>query len=135
MSITVRRNHDLKIGQSICIGNAQVTADLSVSEGGNGAGPSPHDYYDSALGACKALTVMWYAARKGIPIDDIAVRVDRDSSQERSGTYALTTTLQLGGALSDAQIEELRAVAAKCPIHKLMTTVTTTIRTDVERMS
>ena len=135
MSITVRRKRDLNIGQTVSFGQVELVADVSAAEGGNGAGPSPHDLYDAALGACKALTVLWYAARKHIPVEDIAVRVDRDASHERSGAYALTATLALGGTLSEAQLQELRAVADKCPIHKLMAKVTTTIRTDVERMN
>lgn len=133
MGIELRRRRDLKLGQTISFANAALIADVGALEGGDGAGPSPHDLYDAALGACKALTVLWYAARKHIPVDDIAVRVDRDDSQERSGTYALTATLRVSGALTDAQLQELHAVAEKCPIHKLMTSVTTTIHTDVER--
>jgi putative redox protein len=135
MSIEVRRNKGLKIAQTISLNHAELTADVAVAEGGDDAGPSPHDLYDAALGACKALTVMWYAGRKRIPVDDIVVSVTRDDSRERSGTYVLTATLRLGGALSDSQLQELLSVAEKCPIHKLMSAVTTTIRTDIERMS
>lgn len=135
MSIAVRRRHSLKLGQTVVFGNAELIADVEPSEGGDGAGPSPHDIYDAALGACKALTVMWYAARKRIPVEDIEVRVDRDASQERNGTYALTATVRLGGPLTDAQLKELQGVADRCPVHKLMAAVTTTIRTDVERLA
>jgi putative redox protein len=98
------------------------------------AGPSPHDLYDAALGACKALTVMWYARKKGIPVDDIQTRIERDDSQERSGVYKLTAKLQVKGDLTDAQLQELHAVAQKCPVHKLMTAVTTEITTELERL-
>ena len=37
--------------------------------------------------------------------------------------YRLTAKLTLHGELTDAQIDELLAVAEKCPIHKLMTAV------------
>jgi putative redox protein len=134
VSIEIRRRHGLKLGQTVVFDNAELISDVAGSEGGDGAGPSPHDLYDAALGACKALTVMWYAARQRIPVENIQVRVDRDASQERTGTYMLTTRLRLGGSLSDAQLQELRGVAEKCPVHKLMTTVATIIRTDVERL-
>ena len=87
------------------------------------------DSYDSALGACKALTVIWYANRKQLPLEHVEVTIERDSSQERKGTYVLTATLSLGGPLSDAQRTELLAVADKCPVHKLMTEVTTIVHT------
>jgi putative redox protein len=110
------------------------TADVSEAEGGADTGPSPHDLYDAALGACKALTVMWYARKKGIPVEDIHTRIERDDSQERSGVYKLAAKLQVKGDLTDAQLQELHAVAQKCPVHKLMTTVTTEITTDLERL-
>lgn len=135
MTIKVRRKRDLKIGQVVSFANAQLVIDATTADGGDGGGPSPHDLYDASLGACKAMTVLWYAGRKQLPVTDICVRVERDSSQERAGTYALTTFIEIGGDLSDAQLAELRAVAEKCPIHKLMTTVTTTIRTELGRMS
>ena len=77
---------------------------------------------------------MWYARRKGIPVDDIQTQVERDDADERKGIYRLTTTLKVHGALSDAQLKELEAVAQKCPVHKLMTTVTTEITTRMERL-
>jgi uncharacterized OsmC-like protein len=42
----------------IHIGRNSLATDLSEEMGGEGSGPSPHDLYDAALGACKALTVL-----------------------------------------------------------------------------
>lgn len=64
-----------------------------------------------------------------IAVDDIEVTVTRDNSQERQGTYRLTAAITLTGALSEAERDTLLGVAAKCPIHKLMTGVTTEIAT------
>jgi len=108
---------------------------MTLPEGGAEEGPSPHDFYDAALGACKALTVLWYANKKGIPVDDIRTSIRRDSSAEKSGIYRLAATLHVSGALSDEQIKELESVAGKCPIHKLMTAITTEISTVVERQT
>jgi putative redox protein len=77
---------------------------------------------------------MWYARKKGIPVEDVQTRIERDDSQERSGVYKLTAKLQIKGDLTDAQLQELHAVAQKCPVHKLMTTVTTEITTELERL-
>jgi putative redox protein len=113
----------------IHIGRNSLATDLSVEQGGEGSGPTPHDLYDAALGACKALTVLWYAKRKNIPVEVIEVSVERDASQERTGIYRLSTELTLTGPLSAAQRDELLHVARKCPVHKLMTEVTTEIST------
>lgn len=133
VELTRDKSHDL--AQTMTIGRHTLTADATLQEGGDDAGPSPHDLYDAALGACKAITVMWYARKKGIPVDDVNSVVTRDDSAERAGVYKLTATLQIRGALSDAQLQELEAVAKKCPVHKLMATVTTEIDTQVQRLA
>jgi putative redox protein len=115
----------------IHIGRNSLATDGSVEEGGEESGPNPHDLYDAALGACKALTVLWYAKRKGIPVERIEVSVERDASQERSGVYRLSAQMLLTGNLTGSQREDLLRVAQKCPIHKLMTEVKTEISTSL----
>jgi len=129
VTIRVVRDRQAPMRHVIHIGRNSLSSDLSVEGGGEGSGPSPHDLYDAALGACKALTVLWYAKHKDIPVEGIEVSVERDASQERAGIYRLSAALSLTGDLSAAQREELLRVAQKCPIHKLMTEVTTEIST------
>jgi putative redox protein len=131
MTISIIRDKTGAMRHHIHIGDHVIAVDEPQSVGGDGSGPTPHDIYDAALGACKALTVLWYAKRKGIPVEDIQVDVERDDSQERAGTYRLDAKLKLGGNLTDAQKQELLAVAGKCPVHKLMTAVTTEINTSL----
>jgi putative redox protein len=135
MSVEFTRDKTRALAQTVAIGRHSLIADATLEEGGDDAGPSPHDLYDAALGACKAITVMWYARKKGIPVEDVNTVVTRDDSGERAGIYKLTATLQIRGALSDAQLQELEAVAKKCPVHKLMSTVTTEIATQVQRLA
>jgi putative redox protein len=127
MTIRVVRDQQTPMRHEIHIGRHNLASDLSVEEGGSGTEPNPHDLYDAALGACTALTVLWYAKRENIPVEGLEVSVARDASQERAGIYRLSAALTLTGDLSAAQRDELRRVAQKCPIHKLMTEVTTEI--------
>jgi len=130
MTITVRRDGVSDSTRHILrIRNHEIVVDASPSGGGTDAGPEPHDLYDAALAACKALTVLLYARRRGIPVEEIEVAVERDASQERQGLYRLDSTLRVGGALDDAQRAELLRVAGKCPVHRLMTEVKTEIAT------
>ena len=131
MTVRVVRDQTAPMRHEIHIGRNSLATDGTVEEGGEGSGPSPHDLYDSALAACKALTVLWYAKKKGIPVEGIEVSVERDASQERTGTYRLRAELTLTGTLTTAQREELLRVAHKCPVHKLMTEVTTEIATSL----
>jgi putative redox protein len=95
-----------------------------------GEGPDPHDYFDAALGGCKALTLMVYAKGHGIPLEGVDVQVARDQTDERRGEYRLAVRLKLQGQLSDEQVATLLAVADRCPVHKLMTTTNIAITTE-----
>jgi len=129
MTIRVTRDQSGLMKHRISIREHTLITDVDTATGGEDAGPDPHDLYDSALGACKALTLLWYAKRKQIPVEDVQVVVERDDSQERNGTYRLKTLISITGNVSAAQRVELLSVAGKCPIHKLMTQITTEIET------
>src|SRR5882724_1790563 len=107
MTIRVVRDQTAPMRHEIHIGRNSLATDVGPEQGGEGSGPSPHDLYDAALGACKALTVLLYAKRKNIPVEGIEVSVERDASQERTGIYRLNTELTLTGPLSAAQRDEL----------------------------
>jgi putative redox protein len=129
MTIKVKRDQSLAMRHIAHVRNHIISVDGTVEEGGDDAGPGPHDLYDAAVSSCKALTVLWYAKRKGIPVEDVEVSIERDASEERKGVYRLAATLRVTGPLSDAQRTELLSAAEKCPVHKLMTAVTTEITT------
>lgn len=129
MSIKVIRDQSLPMRHIAHVRNHLISVDGTLEEGGSDAGPSPHDLYDAAISACKALTVVWFAKRKGYPLENVEVTTERDDSEERTGVYRLAATVHLTGELSETQRAELLSVAQKCPIHKLMTAVTTEIST------
>jgi putative redox protein len=131
MSIQVVRERSRKMQHVVHVRQHAFTVDEPPGNGGEDLGVTPHEVYDSALGSCKALTVLWYANRKQIPVEDVRVTVDRDDSREREGLYRLRVTLEITGALSDEQRSQLLAVAEKCPVHKLMTQVKTEIVTEL----
>jgi putative redox protein len=131
MPILVVRDRNARMKHVVHVRQHSFPVDEPVANGGEDLGITAHEVYDSALGTCKAMTVLWYANRKQIPLEDIRVSVDRDDSEERQGVYRLRVTLELTGALSDAQRHELLAVAEKCPVHKLMTQVRTEIVTEL----
>lgn len=133
MSIQFERKPGASMAQTIRTRHHTFTSDAPIADGGGDEGPTPHELYDAALGACKAVSLMWFAKKKGIAVDDIRTEVTSDDSQERAGVYKLHTKVVISGAFSDAEFAQLVAVAEKCPVHKLMTTVTTEIFTTVER--
>lgn len=131
MTITITRDRAHRMAHTLRVGRHTLVVDEPAANGGDDLGPTAHDLYDSAIGTCKAMTVLWYAQRKGIPLEDIAVDVERDDRDERHGTYRLRVRLGLGGPLDDAQRQQLLAVAEKCPVHKLMTQSATEVTTEL----
>jgi len=118
-------SHTIQAGeypQTVRVRSHVLTSDVAQATGGQDSAPGPHDFFDTALATCKSMTAMWYAKRKGIPLERVETHVESDDSAERTGVYRLRVRVALFGPLSDDQrADVLRAIAA-CPIHKLMTT-------------
>ncbi|QIB52332.1 OsmC family protein [Pseudomonas sp. OIL-1] len=131
MTIKLSRSDSGKFRQLLQIDQHELVADARFDPESD-SGPNPHDLYDAALAACKAITLLMYAEQARIPLEDVHITIDRDSSEERSGKYHLHVGLVLIGQLDPTQKDRLEKVAAKCPVHKLMTTVETTITTTCE---
>ena len=131
MTIKLSRSDLGKFRQLLQIDRHELIADARLDSETDG-GPNPHDLYDAALAACKAITLLMYAEQTGIPLDDVHITIDRDSSEERAGKYRLQVGLVLLGQLDPTQKDRLEKVAAKCPIHKLMTVATTALTTSCE---
>jgi putative redox protein len=108
--------------QTVRVRQHSFRADVLASDGGADSAPGPHDYFDAALAACKALTATWYAKRHGIPLERVESHIERDDTDERKGVYRLRVRVQFHGPLTDEQRAALTRVVAACPIHKLMTT-------------
>lgn len=129
MTIRVVRDLSGLMKHQVHVREHTLVADVDADTGGEDAGPSPHDLYDAALGACKALTVLVYAKRKNIPVENIEVTIERDASQEAKGIYRLKALLSFTGDITAAQREDLLRIAGKCPVQKLMSQATTEIET------
>jgi len=106
-----------------------LRADVAESAGGTDSAPGPHDYFDAALAACKALTATWFARKHNIALERVETHVERDDTEERSGKYVLKVRLAFHGPMSDEERSRLYAAVARCPIHKLMTTSEVVIET------
>jgi putative redox protein len=105
------------------------TADVTAATGSHDAAPGPHDLFDAALATCKAMTAMWYARRKAIPLERVETHVESDDSQERAGVYRMRVRVELFGPMSDEQRADIHRAIAACPIHKLMTSSDVQIET------
>lgn len=103
--------------------------DIPEVVGGENSAPDPHDYFDLSLGACKAITAMMYAKRKGWPLEGVSVRVNRDDREERRGLYRLEVEMTFHGIADTEQLARLEEISHRCPIHRLMTSATVEVDT------
>ncbi|MDN7132446.1 OsmC family protein [Halomonas sp. MC140] len=122
MPITIISERNNVFRQRIDVdGLEALYADVPAIVGGDGSAPDPHDYFDIALGTCKAITVSMYAKRKEWPLEGITVTVQRDDSQEKKGIYKLDVALTLQGIDDPVQRARLEDISHRCPIQRLMT--------------
>lgn len=128
ITVISQRNHVFR--QRVEVDSLEALyADVPEVVGGEGSAPDPHDYFDIALGTCKAITVQMYAKRKQWPLTAITVTVQRDDSQEAKGTYKLNVVLTLHGITDPEQRARLEDISHRCPIQRLMTQSTIDITT------
>jgi len=116
--------------QQITAGKHDFVADEPASVGGGDAGPDPYDYLLTALGACTSMTIGFYARRHRLPLEHIAVSLshariyasDCKECETKEGMLdRIDVEVELTGALSAEQHAKLMEVAARCPVHRTLT--------------
>jgi putative redox protein len=103
----------------ISIRDHQLVADESRSQGGDDEGPNPEELLAASLASCTAITIEMYAQRKGWDIGPVEIDVQY-SPAERGCPTKFELVLRLPAQLGDDQVEQLRVIAAKCPIHRTL---------------
>jgi len=103
--------------QKLSAGDLYFLSDAEVSKGGDGTGPSPHEYLGAALAACTSMTLKMYASRKAMNLENAIVTVDIERVDD---VEKFTRDIQLIGKLNPEDKERLIEIANKCPIHKAL---------------
>lgn len=119
--------HDLEVdGHTLVV-------DEPEESGGTALGPRPTRLVGGALAACTAITVEMYAERKGWKLGD--VEVDVDIEYDGAAPSSFDVTLKVQCELDDDQLERLRVIAGKCPVHRALASETpVTIEDRIERI-
>ena len=109
---------DGSLQQKLTVGDLHFLADAGLENGGDGAGPNPHEFLGAALAACTSMTLKMYAGRKAMNLENAVVTVDIERNDE---VEKFSRDIQLIGNLTAEEKERLLEIANKCPIHKALT--------------
>jgi len=116
--------------QEIVAGKHRFVADEPAGAGGGDAGPDPYDYLLASLGVCTSMTVGFYARRNNWPLDKVSVSLwhsrihasDCEECETKDGMLdRIEVEVELTGSLTSEQHAKLMEIAAKCPVHRTLT--------------
>lgn len=118
MRATARRlqghHHEVEVDDHV------VVVDEPTEAGGTDAGPSPTRLLAASLASCTAITIGMYTERKGWDIDGLEVAVDFDGPPRGDEKPEFVVTLGLPDGLDGEQASRIEAIAAKCPVHRVL---------------
>ncbi len=117
-----------KYSQTVAAGRHRLRAD-EPHPIGDDTGPTPYDLLLAGLGACTSMTLRMYATRKGLPLERVVVHLRHAKSHAEDCAACETTagkidridrTIEVHGALDEAQRAKLLKIADKCPVHRTL---------------
>jgi putative redox protein len=117
MKASARRNGNFT--HRIEVRGHQVTADEPTEHGGANEGPSPQELLAVSVASCTAVTMEMYANRKGWDIGQIEVDCEYETP-ERGSPAHFNLVLRLPDSLTEEQVDKLRVIAGKCPVHRTL---------------
>ena len=117
MKATARRDGTFR--HLVQVRDHQLVVDEPLDAGGQDTGPRPQELLAVSLASCTAITIEMYAARKGWGLDHVEVEVEY-SPADRGCPTKFELVTRLPADLPEEQVERLRVIAAKCPVHRAL---------------
>jgi putative redox protein len=99
-------------------GGHELIVDEPEERGGTDTGPRPTQLLGASLAGCTAITIEMYAARKGWDVGAMEVEVEMEYDGPVPSSFAVSLTLP--EELDDEQRRRLVAIAARCPVHRVI---------------
>lgn len=103
----------------VAIHNHELIVDEPKDLDGDDRGPNPQELLAASIASCTAITVEMYARRKGWDIAPVEVEC-RYTSAERGQPTVFDLVLRLPGTCSAEQVEKLRMIGTRCPVHRAL---------------
>lgn len=117
MKAIARRRHNYT--HEVAIGRHHLIADEPPDVGGDDLGPNPQELLAASLASCVAITMEMYAKRKSWNVDGLEVEVDYAAGGPGKAAV-FSMVLRLPAHLEDEQVDRLRVIAHKCPVHRTL---------------
>lgn len=111
-----RTNHFV---HQVDVRHHQLVADEPTDLGGDDEGPSPQELLAASLASCTAITIEMYARRKGWDIGPVEIECEYVPA-ERGCPTKFRLDFRFPSGCTEEQIERLRVIAAKCPVHRTL---------------
>jgi putative redox protein len=96
-----------------------LSIDEPTEHGGEDSAPSPQELLAASLASCTAVTMEMYAQRKGWDLGYVEVECSYTPA-ERGCPTKFDLVLRLPADASEEQVEKLKVIAAKCPVHRTL---------------
>jgi putative redox protein len=97
----------------------RLNCDEPKDAGGDDAAPSPQELLAASLASCTAVTIEMYAERKGWDLHDVEVECEYTPA-DRGCPTKFQLTLRLPSDLTEEQVQRLKIIATKCPVHRTL---------------
>jgi len=117
MKATARRTGRFR--HVIDVRNHHLSVDEPVDQGGDDSAPDPQELLAASLASCTAVTIEMYAQRKGWDLGYVEVECEYTPA-ERGCPTKFDLVLRLPDGATDEQVEKLKVIAAKCPVHRTL---------------
>ena len=104
---------------TVTAGRHKVTVDEPEGNGGTDRGPNPQEMLAVSLASCTAITIEMYAKRKGWNVAGLRIDVEYTPA-ERGCPTKFDLVMKMPAHLGEEQIERLKVIAAKCPVHRTL---------------
>ncbi len=119
MRATASRTNPQRFSHEIDIRGHHLVSDEPRDTGGDDDGPNPQELLAASLASCTAITMEMYAKHKRWDLGPVEVVVEYTPA-ERGRPTKFKLALRLPSGLTPDQVERLRVIAAKCPVHRTL---------------
>jgi putative redox protein len=125
--ITVTREAGLEF--NVRVRGHEFRSDMSVSDGGRDAAPSPAELLAGSLGACVAMMVQSYCDTHGYTDGEVEVSLTLELADNPKRVGAVVIDVELPEDVPEDKREVVKRVAERCTIHA---TLDNAPRVDIE---